>query len=144
MFSSGGVVRDILVLDSKDQFCDVLSLEDKKLMKYISYLSFLLSVSGGIQIERCCFMLAAGRAIFVGYRSGEKNGRKWMNVFLDDPDNPLQRLQVFVPQDLIPVVEGLPQSSHVKAQLRVYMRQTDNYPAPAISLIAIQLDRDVK
>lgn len=88
-------------------------------------------------------MLAAGRAIYVGNRSGEKNGKKWMNIFLDDPENPLQRLQVFVPSNLIGTVETLKPSSSVVVQLRVYMRQTDRkYPEVAISLIAIQPDKE--
>lgn len=86
-------------------------------------------------------MLTVGRAIYVGERSGEKNGKRWMNIFLDDPDNPLQRLQVFVPSDLISTVETFKPSSAVKVQLRVYMRQTDSYPQIAVSLTAIQLDR---
>lgn len=85
-------------------------------------------------------MLATGRAIYVGNRSGEKNGKKWMNIFLDDPDNPLQRLQVFVPASLIDTIETFKPASSVKVQLRVYMRQTERYPEVAISLTAIQLD----
>lgn len=85
-------------------------------------------------------MLVIGHAVYVGNRSGEKNGKRWMNIFLDDPEKPLQRLQVFVPSDLISTVESFKPSSIVKAQLRVYMRQTERYPQVAVSLTAIQLD----
>ena len=86
-------------------------------------------------------MICTGKAHYVGCRTGEKNGKTWMNVFLDDPENPLQRLQVFVPVDLQSKVSGIPVGSSVIAQLRVTMRQTDSYPAPSCSLTAIQLEK---
>ena len=87
-------------------------------------------------------MLATGRAIYVGNRSGEANGKRWMNVFLDDPDNPLQRLQVFVPSSLIDTIASFKPLSSVIVQLRVFTRQGDRYPDPALSLTAIQLDKE--
>ena len=82
-------------------------------------------------------MFCTGTAKYVGSRSGEKNGKRWMNIFLDDVDNPLQRLQVYVPAEVQSMVGAVPVGSLVNIDLRVYMRQTDTFPVPTCSLVSI-------
>ena len=50
-------------------------------------------------------MVLCGSANLVGVRSGQKNDKKWCSVVLDALDNPLERVEYFVPDELIGKVE---------------------------------------
>lgn len=65
-------------------------------------------------------MKVAGSGKLVGFRQGTKNGKRWGNVFIDDPENLLQRLQLFVRADAVAVVENIPVGSDVDVVMRVY------------------------
>lgn len=64
-------------------------------------------------------MVLSGCAKMVGIRSGEKNKKKWCSVVLDALDNPLERVEYFVPDALIDKVEQIP-SGNVKVSVRLY------------------------
>lgn len=53
-------------------------------------------------------MVLSGCAKLVGIRSGNKNNKRWCSLVLDALDNPLERVEYFVPDDLIGVVDRLP------------------------------------
>lgn len=61
-----------------------------------------------------------------GFRSGTKNGKRWGNVFIDDPMNPMQRTQLFVNDDLIDLVGQLPVRSLVVVTGRIYSVNNGN------------------
>lgn len=64
-------------------------------------------------------MILCGSANLVGVRSGQKNDKKWCSVVLDALDNPLERVEYFVPDELIGKVEKLP-TGRVFVSVRVY------------------------
>ena len=83
-------------------------------------------------------MNVTGNAIYAGCRHGMKNDKPWMNCFLDDEQDILQRMQIFVPQELHNTVVNLQPGSKVICTLRLYMRQTQRYPEPACTLVTIE------
>ena len=83
-------------------------------------------------------MNVTGNAIYAGAKHGMKNDKAWMNLFLDDEDDILQRMQIFVPSELHNTVANLQPGCRVSCSLRLYMRQTSKYPEPACSLVSIQ------
>ena len=64
-------------------------------------------------------MVLTGCATFVGYRSGNKNGKLWCSLALDALDNPLERIEYFVPDDLVGKVTHLTPGP-VKVTARLY------------------------
>ncbi len=64
-------------------------------------------------------MVLSGCANLVGVRSGQKNDKKWCSVVLDALDNPLERVEYFVPDELISKVDKL-SPGRVSVSVRVY------------------------
>lgn len=52
-------------------------------------------------------MELSGEAKFVGFRSGGKNGKNWCSATFDALDNPLERVEYFVPDELVEKVKQL-------------------------------------
>ena len=71
-------------------------------------------------------MLVAGYGRLAGFREGTKNSKAWMNVFLDDLENPLDRLQLFVPEQLHNDVKSIQVGTNVRIDARIYMRSSKN------------------
>lgn len=67
-------------------------------------------------------MVLTGIGKVAGTRSGTKNQNVWMNLFLDDVSNPMDRLQVYVPKELQKDVSAIPVGSEVSVELNMYMR----------------------
>ena len=83
-------------------------------------------------------MIVKGTAVYAGSRHGDKNGKTWMNTFLDDEKDMLARMQVFVPAELHNQVSGIAPGSRVSVTLRLYMKQGQKYPEPSCSLEGIE------
>ena len=84
-------------------------------------------------------LIVKGTAIYAGSRHGEKNGKTWMNAFLDDEKDMLARMQVFVPVELHNTRMGVAPGSRVSATLRLYMKQGQKFPEPACTLEGIEV-----
>lgn len=137
LLSSVRVIMTISVCVAKAQFYDTFWADDSKSYEIYNFtIFFYVRVCRILYTERKS-MNCTGKANYVGSRSGEKNGKRWMNIFLDDVDNPLQRLQVYVPAEVQGMVDAVPVGSLVSVNLRVYMRQTDTFPVPTCSLVSI-------
>lgn len=67
-------------------------------------------------------MKFVGTARLAGYRSGTKEKKDWMSLALDDVDNPMNRIQVFVPDDLQDTVADIAFGSEVTVVVNLYMR----------------------
>lgn len=86
-------------------------------------------------------MVLTGTAKVAGTRSGTKNQKVWMNLFLDDVSNPMDRLQVYVPEELQEDVSAIPVGSEVSVDLNMYMRTPEKgFSQIAGSLSAINLN----
>lgn len=137
LLSSVRVIMTISVRVVKAQFYDTFRADDSKSYEIYNFtIFFYVRVCRTLHTERKS-MNCTGKANYVGSRSGEKNGKRWLNIFLDDVDNPLQRLQVYVPAEVQGMVDAVPVGSLVSVTLRVYMRQTDSFPVPTCSLVSI-------
>lgn len=64
-------------------------------------------------------MVVRGLANLVGTRSGKSKDRDWCSVTLDAIDDPLERVQYFVPDELINKVKGIP-TGEVYVEVRIY------------------------
>lgn len=137
LLSSVRVIMTISVRVAKVQFCDAFRADDSKSYEIYNFTIIFLCPCVPDFVHRKEIMNCIGKANYVGSRSGEKNGKRWVNIFLDDVDNPLQRLQVYVPSEVQGMVDAVPIGSLVSVELRVYMRQTDSYPVPTCSLVSI-------
>lgn len=67
-------------------------------------------------------MISSGIAQFAGKKSGlMKDGNRWGSVVLDNPDNLMERIQVFVRDDeLIDACSMLSPGCLVNVQIRLY------------------------
>lgn len=79
-------------------------------------------------------MLVTGTAKFMGARSGSKDGRRWANVYLDACDNLIERVQLFVSDDLVDRVLLLVPGSDVSVSARIYANQKGNAAVRLVSL----------
>lgn len=83
-------------------------------------------------------MVFTGIGRLAGYREGSKNNKNWMNAFIDDAQNPLDRLQLFVADEVQGQVRNIPIGSDVQIEARIYMRSSSNgYSQIAGSLASI-------
>lgn len=64
-------------------------------------------------------MVLTGLVKLVGCRSGSKNGKAWCSAVFDAIDNPLERVEYFVPDNLIEKVEDIG-FGEVHVTVRVY------------------------
>lgn len=65
-------------------------------------------------------MILTGKANMVGFKSGTtKNGGAWCSVVFDALDDPLERVQYFVPDDLVEKVKKL-EKGEVIVEVRIY------------------------
>lgn len=71
-------------------------------------------------------MKSVGSGKLVGFRTGEKNGKKWGNVFIDDVDNLMERIQMFVQSDMVDSVNQIPIGSEVNVKFHCYSRNNGN------------------
>lgn len=83
-------------------------------------------------------MTVAGYGKLVGFRHGTKNGKRWGNIYIDNPENPMERLQVFVRDDIFPAVEALPIPSDVQVCFSVYTMNSGKDQAIRLNSIALK------
>lgn len=87
-------------------------------------------------------MILTGIGRIAGTRTGTKNGKTWMNLYVDDCKNPMERLQLFVPAEVQPSVSVIPVGADVRISVRFYMRTPENgYTQVAGSLDSISLNK---
>ncbi|MDO4261343.1 MAG: hypothetical protein Q4C82_04635 [Eubacteriales bacterium] len=65
-------------------------------------------------------MLVSGKGKLVGIRHGEKNGKAWGNVYIDDELNLMERLQCFVNGDRLETVKRMAPGTVVEVHGRLY------------------------
>lgn len=83
-------------------------------------------------------MLVEGKAKLVGFRQGVKNDRAWGNVYLDDPVDLMERVQLFCRPEVIPDVGKIPLGSSVLVQMRLYTGGKNNdLGGRLISMVAL-------
>lgn len=71
-------------------------------------------------------MKSVGSGKLVGFRSGTKNGKDWGNVFIDDNENLLERVQIFVNANMVHEVKAIPVGSDVNVKFHVYSVNNGN------------------
>ena len=83
-------------------------------------------------------MISSGIVQFAGTKSGvTKEGNRWGSVVLDNPDNLMERIQVFVRDDeLIDACSMLSPGSLVKAELRLYAGK-DGLGSTLLSIVPV-------
>lgn len=64
-------------------------------------------------------MLLTGEATFVGLKSGQKNEKLWCAATFDALDNPLERVEYFVSDELVSKVQAL-KPGIVSVTVRLY------------------------
>lgn len=69
-------------------------------------------------------MRIAGVGKLVGVKEGNKNGKPWMIAYVDDEENLMERLQLFVRENLINDVHQIPIGSEITVQGRIYTRNS--------------------
>lgn len=82
-------------------------------------------------------MVLTGVATMVGYRSGEKDSKKWCSAVLDAIDNPLERVEYFIPDDLISKVESIG-SGPVKVQVRLYPMKDRSFGSRLLDITPVE------
>lgn len=78
-------------------------------------------------------MVLTGCATMVGYRSGNKDGKRWCSVVLDALDNPIERVEYFVPDELIDKTFHLPPGP-VKVTVRIYPMKERSFGSRLIDI----------
>lgn len=79
-------------------------------------------------------MVVRGLANLVGTRSGKtKDNREWCSVVLDAIDDPLERIQYFVPDELIDKVKDL-SSGEVYVEVRLYAAKDNLFGSRLIDI----------
>lgn len=78
-------------------------------------------------------MLLTGDATMVGFRNGTKNEREWCTVVLDAIDDPMERVEYFVPDALIGKVKVL-KSGPVRVKVRVYPLQERGFGSRLVDI----------
>lgn len=64
-------------------------------------------------------MVLTGLTKMVGYRSGSKNGKVWCSATFDAIDDPLERVEYFVPDELVTKVQDIG-FGEVHVTVRIY------------------------
>lgn len=64
-------------------------------------------------------MVLTGLTKMVGCRSGSKNGKVWCSVTFDAIDDPLERVEYFVPDELVAKVQDIG-FGEVHVTVRIY------------------------
>ena len=67
-------------------------------------------------------MRFVGTGRLAGYRTGTKDKKDWMSLALDDVDDPMNRIQIFVPNDLHDTVADIFFGSVVEIAVNLYMK----------------------
>lgn len=64
-------------------------------------------------------MVLSGQAKMVGFRLGNKNGKVWCSASFDALDDALERVDYFVPEELVSRVKEI-KSGIVQVTVRIY------------------------
>lgn len=83
-------------------------------------------------------MVLRGMANMVGIRSGKtKDGKVWCSVVLDAVDDPLERVQYFVPDGLIDKVKDIG-SGNVMVEARIYPLKDNMFGSRLIDINSME------
>lgn len=86
-------------------------------------------------------MVVSGYAKMVGSRSGKgKNGKDWCAVVLDALDDPLERLQYFVPDELADKVSDIG-SGDVCVEMRIYPGKDGTFGSRLLDINPVTLQK---
>lgn len=85
-------------------------------------------------------MIFSGIGRVAGIRTGKKNEKTWMMLFVDDCENPIERLQLYVPVAVQSSVSAIPVGSDVRISVRFYSPRS-GYTQVAGSLDSISVNK---
>lgn len=86
-------------------------------------------------------MVLTGLTKMVGFRSGNKNGKVWCSATFDSLDDPLERVEYFVPDKLVDKVKDIG-FGEVYVTVRVYPLMVSGQRAFGSRLLDIKFGKE--